>query len=166
MGFVKAGRGQRFYPRLVVAGVGLPKPTRAASEPVPKEKKNNKNKSVQILSLLLSLSIWNSGCSLQGWHKNKNNAQSLSSLPFCCHRSQSKGREGKPPESPTKPNQSHLPLEKGRHPKPIQGRKREGENEEVTHQSINKRPTVYRAEKGDTNLLVKLKQGSTYFVLV
>jgi hypothetical protein len=66
MGFVKAGRGQRFYPRLVVAGVGLPKPTRAASEPVPKEKKNNKNKSVQILSLLLSLSIWNSGCSLQG----------------------------------------------------------------------------------------------------
>jgi hypothetical protein len=59
MGFVKAGRGQRFYPRLVVAGVGLPKPTRAASEPVPKQKKN-KNKSVQILSLSLSfyLEFW------------------------------------------------------------------------------------------------------------
>lgn len=65
MGFVKAGRGQRFYPRLVVAGVGLPKPTRAASEPVPNEKKTTKTNLCKF-SPSLSLSIWNSGCSLQG----------------------------------------------------------------------------------------------------
>lgn len=60
MSFVKAGRGQRFYPRLVVAGVGLPKPTRAASEPVPNEKKQQKQICANSLPLSLSfyLEFW------------------------------------------------------------------------------------------------------------